>query len=431
MKISEKKYIQVFNILLVIIALCLPFGKLSNLAIILFSVFNIIFFNTKRYSKASFKFSLLMLIPLVLEVIFFWNNDSFSLGIKAIEKYVSLLLFAIFLIAQYKIVNVEKLLRYYSVGMILVLLFLELRFIVLFPELMEKYINKIDLWEVGYKFTESFKVHAPALNLQLCFVACVCFYFFIKQFNRKSLNKIFFNFVLFLLSFLHVLIVNTRMALACTLLGFCFILLYEFKKQFSLKKVLISSTLSFLAIALVAGFYLYTNPFMVEKYTSFTFKNIDKVGKIDELENPEVEAYNSAVTRLSIWKTTLELANETPVFGVGSSDANPTLFQHYINTNQKFLSKYNFPVHNQYLNYYLKFGVLGVLGILIYFGGIIYLGIKLENALIISFGIIVALSNLTDDFLNRFDGIGFTSFFYAIFIIYYLKQNLYKFEQVD
>lgn len=426
MKISEKKYIQIFNILLLLISLCLPFGKLSNLAIILFALFNIVFNNNKNY-KLGLRASLLMLIPLLLEILFFWNNDSFSLGIKSIEKYISLLVFALFLITQYKIINFEKLLKYYSIGMVFIMIFLEIRFVVLFPELADKYKEGRDLWEAGYKLTESFKVHAPALNLQLSFVGCVCAYFFIKAFfNKSSLWIIFSNFLLFILSFLHVLIVNTRMSLVCVLVGVIFILFFEVKKYFSLQKLLVSSLIFMTLLLTVISVYIYNNPFMVEKYTSFTFKNIDKVGRIDELENPEVEAYNSAVTRLSIWKTTIELANQTPVFGVGSSDANPTLFKHYVSTNQKFLSKYNFPVHNQYLNYYLKFGVLGIIGILIYFSGIYYLGIKLKNALIIAFGIIISISNLTDDFLNRFDGIGFASFFYSIIIAYYLKMHFYK-----
>ena len=46
---------------------------------------------------------------------------------------------------------------------------------------------------------------------------------------------------------------------------------------------------------------------MVKKYTDVTFKHMDKIGSLDDFENPEAEVYSSLVTRLSIWKSTLDI----------------------------------------------------------------------------------------------------------------------------
>jgi hypothetical protein len=61
-------------------------------------------------------------------------------------------------------------------------------------------------------------------------------------------------------------------------------------------------------------------------------------------------AFNSLVTRVSIWKSALELSIENLPFGVGASDGRPELVNYYKKTNQKFLAKYEFPTHNRTLS---------------------------------------------------------------------------------
>lgn len=431
MKISEERFNKMYNFLLLTVSLALPFGKLSNLAIILFTLFNLIFYKRPELNKQIWKIALLMLIPLILEVLFFWNNDVFAKGIKSLMKYISLLVFYFFIIGHYKRVNVNQLLRCYAVSMTIILLLLEIRFVIFFQEYVQKYLNGIDLWEVGYVFTQSFKVHAPALNLQLVFVACVNLYFLLASFFEKNKRQILVNTLLVLFSSLHVLIVNTRISLVCLILCYVFMISYDFKKRYDFKKVIIATGCVSLFLGLIIAIAVYSNPFMVRKYTSFTFDHLDKVGKLDEMEHPEIDAYNGLVNRLSIWKSSLELANKNWTVGVGASDANEELIQYYLNTNQFFLAKYKFATHNQYLNYYLKFGIIGFILTICYMLGQFYLGNILRNGLIIAFAIVFTISNLTDDFLNRFDGIGFSGFFYSIFIVLYLKWYSDKLTSSD
>lgn len=422
MKISEKKFNRIYNFLLLIVSIALPFGKLSNFAIILFVSFNLIFFKRPELNKQIWKIALLMLIPLLLEVMFFWNNDELDRGIKSLLKYISLLVFAFFIIGHYKRVNVNLLLRRYAVSMTIILLLLEIRFVIVFQEYMQKYLNGIDLWEVGYVFTQSFKVHAPAINFQLVFVACVNLYFLIQTFIRKSsIKKKIINLSLVLVASMHVLVINTRVSLLCLLLCFMVVIFYEIKKKLNFEKALLATFGVLLMLLTIITITVYSNPFMIEKYTTFTFSNLDKVGNLDKMEHPEIHAYNGLVNRLSIWKSALELANKNCLVGVGASDANQDLIKYFKDTNQFFLAKYEFATHNQYLNYYLKFGFIGLILTVCYILGQFYLGITLKNVLIIAFALLFSISNLTDDFLNRFDGIGFSGFFYSIFIVMYLK----------
>ena len=92
-------------------------------------------------------------------------------------------------------------------------------------------------------------------------------------------------------------------------------------------------------------------------------------------------------------------------------------------TNQKFLFRHQLPVHNQYLDSLLKFGFLGTISVLLYIFSIGYLGYCNKNGIIIAFFLLFFISNLTDDFLIRFDGITFSGFWASLFAAYYLQRR--------
>jgi len=75
---------------------------------------------------------------------------------------------------------------------------------------------------------------------------------------------------------------------------------------------------------------------MKEKYSSVTFAYMDKVGKLDEIDHPEIKVFNSLVTRVSIWKSAWELSLQHLPFGVGSSDGKPELVKYFKHTHQHF-----------------------------------------------------------------------------------------------
>jgi hypothetical protein len=76
---------------------------------------------------------------------------------------------------------------------------------------------------------------------------------------------------------------------------------------------------------------------------------MDKVGKLDEIENPELKVYNSLVTRLYL-EISMELSVQNLPFGV-ASHSKPALIKYYQQTNQHFLAKYEFPACNQFLDF--------------------------------------------------------------------------------
>ncbi|MFM9826898.1 O-antigen ligase family protein [Flavobacterium sp.] len=260
--------------------------------------------------------------------------------------------------------------------------------------------------------------------MHLAFVSICNLYFSISNLKK---NKHFLlkglNFILFLFSFILLLIINTRIALLASFLGYFLVFVFHFFKNKNKRQIIKSSSIFIISISVILVVFIKNNNFMEEKYNRLLFDKIEMIGKLDQIERPEVEVYSSLVTRLSIWKSTIDLSKDNLIFGVGSSNSRKELINYYKKTNQKFLLKHQFPVHNQYLDFLLKFGLLGLIGTFIYIGFIGFIGYKSKNVIVIAFFLLFFISNLTDDFLIRFDGIVFSGFWICIFTSNYLKTN--------
>jgi len=238
----------------------------------------------------------------------------------------------------------------------------------------------------------------------------------------------FFNYRLLLVfaSVFMLLIINTRLAIVNAVAGVFLVLFIELFKKVSRKKLvtIVASTGIILVIVFLA--FAKAFPYITEKYTSVTFAHMDKVGKLDDFEKPEVEVFNSFVTRLSIWKTSWDRAQDDIWIGVGAADGKDELNQAYIDTNQKFLATFKFPTHNQYLDFLLKFGILGVVGVLLYIFHFLWIGLKWQHSIPIFFFVLFFTSNLTDDFLIRYDGITFSALWISVFASVYWNNQIYK-----
>ena len=427
MILSKKRYDKIFHIFLILIALTVFFRKLCTIIIILFVLFSILNYKRLYFKKKDLLFLIIISSPLSLQLLFFWNNNSLFAGLKSLEKLSTLLFFPILIIGNLERVNFLKILKWYTRGSILILILLLFRFIFTSPKFFNTYLEGKDLWEVGYEFTRSFGMHAPALNMHLAFITTSLFYFILNCLNKKNKvisKRLIFNIILLIFGFFLILFVNTRLALVELFLGMIIVFFMTFERSLFKTKNAVILFLSFSLLFFVFLGYVKNNPYMREKYTTVTFAHLDKIGKLDEVENPVSTIYNSFVTRLSIWKTSLELASHNIFFGVGASDSNEELFNYYQKTNQKFLAESKFPPHNQFLDYSIKFGFLGFFVVSLYIFFIGYLGVKSKSPLILSFFIIFLLSNLVDDFLVRFDGIVFSAFWVCVFTSDILRKDL-------
>ncbi len=426
-RIEPKTYSQIYEYVLGVLASILVFRQVATIAIILFVIFNIVFFSRLRLTKKKWISIGIISIPLLLDLLFLFNNESILEGIKNGEKHLTTLLFPLLIIGQNWRISLQKVLRIYSFLFTAILSLSLIRHIVLFAEKFEKYLTGFEVWRMGYQFAQSMDLHAPALNMHVAFLVVVNFYLLLSgSLKKQKWGPILSRLLLFVISLIILLIINTRLAVLNTCLGILLILAIYFTNAISRKKLVAISISAIVIIGLLTFTFVKIFPYTIKKYTDVTFSNMDKIGQLDDIENPEAEIYSSLVTRISIWLTAWETAKEHPFIGVGAADSRRVLIQAYRDTDQQFLAKYEFPVHNQYLDYFLKFGILGLIGCLVYIFHILWIGWKSRSAVAIFFFVLFLTSNITDDFLIRFDGITFSALWISVFSGIYWNSNARK-----
>lgn len=414
MIVSERTYRFSYNAWLTILAVSIPFRIPATVLLILFAVYNLVFFNQLKFTRRRVFFMFLIAAPFILDLLFLWNNTSIAEGIKHGEKRLSLFLLPFFILSQNHRFNTVLILRYYALASTAILSLCLVRFAIIEPELFSKYLNGVDLWEMGYAFARSIKMHAPALNMHVAFVVVINFYFFKEALGQIRKTHVIWRLVFFLISVILLLYINTRLAIVNAFFGIILISLADVRKL-KTKGLLKRLFIGVFGFALLSYGFVKIFPYSIEKFSEVTFAHLDKIGKLDSLENPEASAYNGLVTRLSIWKTSLDVALEHPVIGVGAADGKQAVINKFEATNQQFLAKYKFPVHNQFLDFWIKFGILGLLVVAVYIGLFAYIGFSSRQILCVFFFVLFLTANLVDDFLIRFDGIVFSALWLSIF----------------
>ena len=422
MMISKEKFNQINNWLIILILSTIFFRSVSTALIFIFAGFNIINYSYLSFDKKNIKYYVIVAIPFLLEILFVWNDIGSAKLFKPIEKNLSFLIFPLFILLNYKAYNFYYIAdKYRKITTILIILLL-IRFAIISPDFVQKYMLGRELWEMGYVITNSFGNHAPTVNMQLAFIVLLNLYFLLKNSSKNT----FLNTFLLLLSTFELIIINTRLSLGSLVVcSFIMVIGFAYKKYKEKSIYIIASFLIITSSILIIAFI--SNPYMKEKYSSVTFSNMDKIGKLDEVENPDGVLHNALVTRVTIWQSTIEVAKKNIITGYGSANAKNALFNYYKESNQKFLSKYEFPVHNQFLDYLLRFGIIGIIALLFYFIYIFRISIISKNIIGFVFTLNFLFSNLFDDYLILFGGIVFSSIWFCLIISSYLnKTNNYE-----
>ncbi|MFT7297776.1 MAG: O-antigen ligase [Sphingobacteriales bacterium] len=125
--------------------------------------------------------------------------------------------------------------------------------------------------------------------------------------------------------------------------------------------------------------------------------------------------------RLQKWLYALELIKENPVIGVGVGDAPDELMRIYAKNDFHIGLKKKFNSHNEYLQFAIHSGVLGLLFLLFSLAYPAWVGLKSQKNLFLAFVILFSLSLITEAMFERTKGLMFFTFFYSIlagFFIY-------------
>jgi hypothetical protein len=157
--------------------------------------------------------------------------------------------------------------------------------------------------------------------------------------------------------------------------------------------------------------------FQKKKHTLYPriYQTVWEFYMYSETGNP---SYQSFSQRIEFTKAALTIIKENFWFGVGAGNWKEEFKEAYIRNNSKLEETLYASSHNQYLNYMVKFGFLGLLIILVF---IIYPVIKSKSyrdPLFLIFLVFLFFANFADSNFETHMGSSFFLFFYCLFVVY-------------
>lgn len=159
-----------------------------------------------------------------------------------------------------------------------------------------------------------------------------------------------------------------------------------------------------------------------ESRSGFDKKIKDIIFEFERFKNGQDPNGHSFIQRIIYLKASFNLMEDNFWFGVGLGDVHDEFLSYYEKNNSALRGKNRKRVHNQYMS----FGVgIGMIGLIIWLFLLYYPIFKLkENQLLnIIFLLIISISFLTDNTLERQAGVMFFAFFNSFILFQNIKTN--------
>lgn len=131
----------------------------------------------------------------------------------------------------------------------------------------------------------------------------------------------------------------------------------------------------------------------------------------------------SLAKRIEFVKAAFTIIREHPLFGVGTGNWKQAFVVAYEKNQSKLDREQYGSSHNQYLNYLVKFGVLGFLWIMFAWVAPLFLTNKHHFYPAVMLLLILGISNFSDSNLEAHMGISFFVFFYSFFLFSETKKT--------
>lgn len=123
--------------------------------------------------------------------------------------------------------------------------------------------------------------------------------------------------------------------------------------------------------------------------------------------------------RLNIYETSLSLIKESPICGVGSGDIFDEMNKEYVK--RGYVERLNYNCHNQFLEEWLRGGVLSLIIFILILLMMLKNAIKGLKAEYVIFILLIIIFSMVESFMNRQQGITFFLFFGTMY--YFLNEE--------
>ena len=369
------------------------------------------------FQKNNFRFNELLVLPvslfLLMAISTLWSGD-FNASLRAVSKGLSLLLLPIsfVLMAPLSAEQRQKILRYYSYGIIIFSLYYLIRATIRF--LMTQNPNVFFYHEL---VTED----VNAIHVSV-YVAVAAFYFITKPSKSKGeiAAIILLAILLLLLSSKNIIVIFFIL-----LAGY---FLFCFKSE--RKGILLTFGAIFTIALLIVFSGKIKERFLIEfqSNTSENTVNTDIGTATEKVYNVSAERAWTAErfrkndyfpgTAFRVYQIRIftEMLNEDKVFftgyGVNAADAKIAAKAREHNLYEDY-GKKNF--HNEYIQVFAELGIFGLLILLLMVVANLQIALKTKDFVHISFAVLMISLFLTESFLSRQRGIVFFTIFYCLF----------------
>lgn len=273
-----------------------------------------------------------------------------------------------------------------------------------------------DYWKELFLLTNNLfnekAMHPTYFGMYLGMSGFICFHFYLEE-AVKSRKFLWGG--LFVLFLLMNLTLAAKAALAGTFLGLLAGMASRIHAGFQ-KKKLVKGILAILVFGAGTAILLVKVPnSLVQEFNSYyqllQGENSEDAFEYDLYGSNFNEQSWYTTNRIHIWRAGLNVVKENPLLGVGTGDAEDALKEEFVRRGNTTLAIRNTNTHNQYLDFLVRYGAIGLVAILFFFGRALRVGFLYRNTVFIMFLVLFVTVMMTENILNRQYGIVFFSFF--------------------
>lgn len=369
---SEKIFYGLLGIATAIIPM--PGNSLSSISMILLVVCWL-FFTTSLAQKAielkeNSRYLLVMTIPLLLAVVGLIYTDNLSYGLVKLQLLLPFLVFPLILFSIKHPKNTYRFVLYcFSFGTFMAAA-------IGVGRAFYYRLNSLGDYFYYARFSELVDKHTTYFSL---FIVISCL-FIISELIKSKLKWMvglialtFFFFVLY--------VTSARISIVALILGIIILILTEVKSQYK--------WLSIILPLLLIGFY--------------SLPNFQKRFEPSETEKGEVHDFEF---RKDHWKSVLETIEYNPILiGKGTGGDRDFLYDTYKKYQLTSAYELEYNAHNQYLEFTLDFGLIGLLCFVLMLSYLSYSFIKTKNTLAFTILAVFMVYFLTESLFQRHDGV--------------------------
>lgn len=399
---NKMNYIKAnkFEFLLVLYSFFLPLrNNLSGIVLyflVLYSIINYKQFihSFKRAKKQPFFYIALSLFVIHLVGLIYTVN--FRYALKDIDIKIPLLLFPLILIGKsYKQDIITRIMKAFILGCLIGGI----------GSVYNGFLIYIDTGKINsvlYRGMD-FVMHSSYFALYLVFSLG---YLLMKTKSSEKLTSrnLVVKFIVILLFFLLIVLLNSRAGILSLGITFLFLFFY-FLKEKSKK-----SFYFFIVILLISGSFLISG-------SGKLFKRFNNLVSKEQIQLGNKNDINKKDLRIAILTVGIETFKKNPIIGVGTGDVKDELIEGY--QEYGFLKGFqrNYNAHNQYLQFLIAFGIIGLVIFLIWLFYPLIEAIGNQNYFFMFLIILISFNFLFESMLETKAGVEFFAFFYVLFFI--------------